>query len=67
MRTISDLHFRHGEHSKAYSLWKEARPLFQQSLQAQGVVEIDNRLAKLEKYQEASSSTAAVIFSGGLS
>jgi hypothetical protein len=49
MRTLGDLHFCHGELHKASALWTEARPLFERSLQAKAVVEIDNRLAKLEE------------------
>ncbi|KAJ7725889.1 hypothetical protein B0H14DRAFT_2641219 [Mycena olivaceomarginata] len=48
MQTMGDLHLRRGDISKASTLWKQARPLFEQSQQADGVSQIDCRLAKIE-------------------
>jgi hypothetical protein len=45
MQTLGDIHFHRGELSKAWTLWREARPLFQRSLQAKAVAGIDIRLA----------------------
>jgi tetratricopeptide (TPR) repeat protein len=49
MQTIGDVHFRRGEISKASTLWTEARPLFERSLQAKSAADIDSRLAELEQ------------------
>jgi hypothetical protein len=53
MRTIGDVHFRHGEFSKAFTFWTEARPLFERSSQTKSIAEIDNRLAELHRHHEA--------------
>jgi tetratricopeptide (TPR) repeat protein len=47
MRSIGDVYFRHGDIRKASTFWTEARPLFQRSIQAKAVSEIDVRLAEL--------------------
>jgi hypothetical protein len=52
MRTIGDLHLRCGEFFKAPTFWKKARPLFERSLQAKSVAEIDSRLAEMEQHDE---------------
>ncbi|KAJ7796314.1 hypothetical protein B0H14DRAFT_3551206 [Mycena olivaceomarginata] len=52
MRTMGDIHWRRGEHSKASTLWKDARPLFERSLQAKGVADIDDKLAELVHHRE---------------
>jgi hypothetical protein len=57
MQTIGDIHFRHGELSKAFSFFTEARPLFELSLQAKALVEVDARLTELERRQEADLRT----------
>ncbi|KAJ7741605.1 hypothetical protein B0H14DRAFT_473839 [Mycena olivaceomarginata] len=43
MRTMGQVHFGRGELSKARTLWKEARPLFERSLQTKAVANIDHR------------------------
>ncbi|KAF7373044.1 NB-ARC domain-containing protein [Mycena sanguinolenta] len=48
MRTMGDVYLRRGEFSTAPKLWKDARPLFERSLQAKAVAEIDRRLGELE-------------------
>ncbi|KAF8147629.1 hypothetical protein K438DRAFT_1779951 [Mycena galopus ATCC 62051] len=53
MRMMGDIHLRRGETAKASTFWKGARPLFERSLQAKAVAEIDARLAELEKLDEA--------------
>ncbi|KAJ7831312.1 hypothetical protein B0H14DRAFT_2804975 [Mycena olivaceomarginata] len=52
MRSIGDLHMRHCEFSKASTFWKEARPLFEVSLQAKSIAGIDHRLAELDQQQQ---------------
>lgn len=54
MKTMGDVHLRRGETLKACTFWKEARPLFERSLQATAVSKIDSRLAKLTQQHEAS-------------
>ncbi|KAJ7765964.1 hypothetical protein B0H14DRAFT_3592726 [Mycena olivaceomarginata] len=53
MQTMGDIASKQGELSKASRLWKDARPLFERSLQAKSVTEIDARLAWLEQHHEA--------------
>ncbi|KAJ7333966.1 hypothetical protein DFH08DRAFT_814036 [Mycena albidolilacea] len=49
MLYLGDLACRQGKFTKASTLWKEARPLFECSLQALGISRIDGRLAELEQ------------------
>ncbi|KAF8147624.1 hypothetical protein K438DRAFT_1779946 [Mycena galopus ATCC 62051] len=53
MRTMGDIYLRRGETVIASTFWKGARPLFERSLQAKAVAEIDARLTELEKLDEA--------------
>jgi hypothetical protein len=48
-----DIAKKQGNQAKAIALWKEAQPLFERSSQAKSVVQIDARLADLEKEHEA--------------
>jgi hypothetical protein len=50
---MGQVYFGRGEFSKARTLWTEARPLFERSLQTKAVANIDLRLAELEKRYEA--------------
>ncbi|KAJ7330420.1 hypothetical protein DFH08DRAFT_882605 [Mycena albidolilacea] len=50
MRTLGEVHFKRGEFHRASIFWMEARPLFERSLQAQAVAEIDCKLADLERH-----------------
>jgi tetratricopeptide (TPR) repeat protein len=52
MRTMGDVHFRCGQSSTACIFWTEARPLFERSLQAKAVSEIDSRLVKVKEEEE---------------
>jgi hypothetical protein len=52
MRTLGNVHSKHGEFHRASIFWMEARPLFERSLQAQAVAEIDSKLADLERHLE---------------
>ncbi|KAF8129405.1 hypothetical protein K438DRAFT_2137186 [Mycena galopus ATCC 62051] len=52
MQTMGDLYLRRGEISKASILWREAKPLFQKSLQGNSVAEIDGRLAQMEEHHQ---------------
>jgi hypothetical protein len=49
---MGDVHFRCGQSSTACIFWTEARPLFEQSLQAKAVSEIDSWLAKVKEEKE---------------
>jgi hypothetical protein len=49
MIRLGDLANEQGHTSKAVSLWQTARPLFEQSLQAIDVAQIDVRLSAAEK------------------
>ncbi|KAF8132133.1 hypothetical protein K438DRAFT_2130997 [Mycena galopus ATCC 62051] len=56
MLRLGDLANKHGHTSEAISFWKEARPLFERSLQAKDIAQIDSRLATYEgegAHQEA--------------
>ncbi|KAF8205227.1 hypothetical protein K438DRAFT_1757213 [Mycena galopus ATCC 62051] len=54
MLHLGDLANKHGHTSEAISFWKEAWPLFERSLQAKDVAQIDSRLATSESaHQEA--------------
>ncbi|KAJ7700593.1 hypothetical protein B0H14DRAFT_3173785 [Mycena olivaceomarginata] len=53
MQTIGNVHFRIGDLSAASTFWMAARPLFECSLQAQAVMEIDTRLVEVERHHEA--------------
>jgi hypothetical protein len=53
MLRLGDLAKNLGDQAKAAALWGEARPLFERSLQAKNVVQIDARLADLEREHEA--------------
>ncbi|KAF8205258.1 hypothetical protein K438DRAFT_2096408 [Mycena galopus ATCC 62051] len=54
MLRLGNLANKHGHTSEAIGFWKEARPLFERSLQAKDVAEIDFRLATSEgAHQEA--------------
>ncbi|KAF8207366.1 hypothetical protein K438DRAFT_1962295 [Mycena galopus ATCC 62051] len=48
MRTMGEINFGRGEISKASALWKDAKPLFERSLQSKEVAEMDTRLVKIE-------------------
>jgi hypothetical protein len=50
---MGQVYFGRGEISKARTLWTEARPLFERSLQTKAVANIDHRLAELERHYEA--------------
>lgn len=50
MRTLGEVHFRRGQLSEAHTFWKDAKPLFERSLQAKSVAEIDSRLAEVERH-----------------
>jgi hypothetical protein len=54
MLRLGDLAKKRGEISKATGFWKAARPLFERSLQAKDVSQIDTRLAAVSQaHQEA--------------
>jgi tetratricopeptide (TPR) repeat protein len=54
MLRLGDILDSRGDSGKAFELWKEAQKLFERSLQAKDVVEIDNRLAAVDhKIQKA--------------
>ncbi|KAJ7232657.1 hypothetical protein B0H12DRAFT_189530 [Mycena haematopus] len=52
MLRLGDIANKQGNPLQAIELWKEARPLFEQSLQAKDVTQIDARLACVEAIQE---------------
>ncbi|KAJ6483998.1 hypothetical protein C8R45DRAFT_999907 [Mycena sanguinolenta] len=54
MLRLGDLANKQGNLSRAIEFWKEARPLFERSLQAKDIVQIDTRLACAEGIQERS-------------
>ncbi|KAF8181433.1 hypothetical protein K438DRAFT_2021139 [Mycena galopus ATCC 62051] len=47
MLHLGDIAKQRGDSTKAKEFWKEARPLFERSLQEKSVVEIDNRVATI--------------------
>ncbi|KAJ7481592.1 hypothetical protein FB451DRAFT_1236511 [Mycena latifolia] len=47
MLRLGDVAKRRGDTDKAVELWKDARPLFERSLQAKDVARIDSRLASM--------------------
>ena len=49
MLHLGDLANRQGHTSEAIALWKAAQPLFERSLQAKNVAQIDSRLAAVEQ------------------
>ncbi|KAJ7123638.1 hypothetical protein C8R44DRAFT_784130, partial [Mycena epipterygia] len=49
MLHLGDIAKERGELLKAVALWKEAHPLFQQSLQRKDVIEVDARLAGVDQ------------------
>ncbi|KAJ7721979.1 hypothetical protein B0H14DRAFT_3520459 [Mycena olivaceomarginata] len=53
MWTMGNIYLRRGDLCKASMLWKDARPLFERSLQTKAVSEIDARLALVKQHQEA--------------
>ncbi|KAJ7861618.1 hypothetical protein B0H13DRAFT_1900459 [Mycena leptocephala] len=54
MLCLGDLAIKQGNTSAAIAHWKAARPLFEQSLQAKDVAQIESRLANIEEaHQEA--------------
>ncbi|KAF8175973.1 hypothetical protein K438DRAFT_1979480 [Mycena galopus ATCC 62051] len=53
MRTMGDVHLQRREHLKASTLWKDARSLFERSMQAKAAAEIDGRLAEMERHHQA--------------
>ena len=52
MLQLGDLAKKHGNLARATALWGEARPLFKRSLQEKSVIQIDARLADLEREHE---------------
>ncbi|KAJ7875680.1 hypothetical protein B0H13DRAFT_2549611 [Mycena leptocephala] len=52
MQRLGDLANKGGDFAKAIEFWKAARPLFERSLQATYVAQIDTRLAAVEKAQQ---------------
>ncbi|KAJ7354363.1 hypothetical protein DFH08DRAFT_933889 [Mycena albidolilacea] len=57
MIRLGDLANKQGYTSKAISLWQTARPLFEQSLQATDVTQIDVRLLAAEKRDQEALTT----------
>ncbi|KAJ7354244.1 hypothetical protein DFH08DRAFT_804162 [Mycena albidolilacea] len=51
MLHLGDIAMNQGQPSRASEFWNEARPLFERSLQAKNVSEIDQRLSELEKHE----------------
>ncbi|KAJ6475547.1 hypothetical protein C8R45DRAFT_1077395 [Mycena sanguinolenta] len=65
LQTLGDIYLRRGEQSKAAKCWKDAKPLFERSLQTKAVEQIDRKLARMEESHQAnleklSSITAPV-------
>ncbi|KAJ7838033.1 hypothetical protein B0H14DRAFT_3141268 [Mycena olivaceomarginata] len=57
MIRLGDLANKQGHTSKAISLWQTARPLFERSLQAADVAQIDVRLSAAEKHDQEALTT----------
>ncbi|KAJ7846198.1 hypothetical protein B0H14DRAFT_3681498 [Mycena olivaceomarginata] len=57
MMRLGDLANKQGHTSKAISLWQTARPLFERSLQATDVAQIDLRLSAAEKCDQEALTT----------
>ncbi|KAJ7846201.1 hypothetical protein B0H14DRAFT_2772974, partial [Mycena olivaceomarginata] len=57
MIRLGDLANKQGHTSKAISLWQTARPLFEQSLQATDVAQIDVKLSAAEKCDQEALTT----------
>jgi hypothetical protein len=54
MVRLGDLANKQGHTSKAIDFWTTARPLFEQSLQAQDVAQIDVRILTVDKAHQRS-------------
>ncbi|KAJ6470487.1 hypothetical protein C8R45DRAFT_937397 [Mycena sanguinolenta] len=61
MLHLGDFTQKHGKTTEAVAHWKTARPLFKQSSQAKDVIEIDSRLAALEKAHEEALDKLATL------
>ncbi|KAJ7838030.1 hypothetical protein B0H14DRAFT_2790306, partial [Mycena olivaceomarginata] len=57
MIRLGDLANKQGHTSKAISLWQTARPLFERSLQARDVAQIDARLSAAERHEHEALTT----------
>ncbi|KAJ7830297.1 hypothetical protein B0H14DRAFT_3715594 [Mycena olivaceomarginata] len=57
MIRLGDLANKQGHTSKAISLWQTAQPLFERSLQATDVAQIDVRLSAAEKHDQEALTT----------
>ncbi|KAJ6470517.1 hypothetical protein C8R45DRAFT_937424 [Mycena sanguinolenta] len=61
MLRLGDLAHKHGNTALAAVHWNTARPLFERSSQAKDIIEIDSRLAALEKAHEEALDKLAVL------
>jgi hypothetical protein len=59
MLHLGDIARQWGQLARASTLWNDARPLFERSLQAKDVSEIDTRLTELEGHYEPSLENIA--------
>ncbi|KAJ6473034.1 hypothetical protein C8R45DRAFT_1163377 [Mycena sanguinolenta] len=59
MLRLGDIAASRGDLSGAETHWKDARPLFEKSLQAKDIDNIDSRLASVEKAHEGALATLA--------
>ncbi|KAJ7777815.1 hypothetical protein B0H14DRAFT_2631439 [Mycena olivaceomarginata] len=60
MIRLGDLANKQGHTSKAISLWQTARPLFERSLQATDVAQIDVRLSVAEKHEWLNTGSSEI-------
>ncbi|KAJ6470390.1 hypothetical protein C8R45DRAFT_937302 [Mycena sanguinolenta] len=61
MLRLGDLAHKHGDAAAAIVHWNTARPLFERSLQANDVIQIDSRLAALEKAHDEALDELAIL------
>ncbi|KAJ6470409.1 hypothetical protein C8R45DRAFT_937326 [Mycena sanguinolenta] len=61
MLRLGDLKHKHGNIAAAVVHWNSARPLFEQSLQAKDIIQIDSTLAVVEKAHEEGLDKLAVL------
>ncbi|KAJ7083755.1 hypothetical protein C8R44DRAFT_753324 [Mycena epipterygia] len=59
MFRLGDIAQHRGDWVKAVDLWNKARPLFERSLQAKNVAQIDTRLASIDKAMDISKNKIA--------
>jgi hypothetical protein len=61
MQHLGDLANKGGDFAKAIEFWKSARPLFERSLQATYVAQIDTKLAAVENVHQKALTDLTIL------